>query len=54
MAASTLNVESVTGLLENCLSKLGLEVYPLKVTWWQYFSFYRAAVTPWGLHTGAD
>lgn len=31
MAASTDNVESVTGLLEGCISKHGFEVYPLKV-----------------------
>ncbi|XP_044056776.1 cyanocobalamin reductase / alkylcobalamin dealkylase [Siniperca chuatsi] len=34
MAASTVNVEGITGLLEDCLSKLGFEVYPLKVGWY--------------------
>lgn len=31
MATSTVNVEDVTGVLEASLSKLGFEVYPLKV-----------------------
>ncbi|KAI3368936.1 hypothetical protein L3Q82_025909, partial [Scortum barcoo] len=34
MAASSANVESITGLLEDCLSKLGFEVYPLKIGWY--------------------
>ncbi|XP_053177628.1 cyanocobalamin reductase / alkylcobalamin dealkylase [Scomber japonicus] len=34
MAASIDNVESVTGLLEDCISKHGFEVYPLKVGWY--------------------
>ncbi|XP_040895446.1 cyanocobalamin reductase / alkylcobalamin dealkylase [Toxotes jaculatrix] len=34
MAAASLNVENVTGLLQDCLSKLGFEVYPLKVGWY--------------------
>lgn len=34
MAASTVNVESITSLLEDYLSKFGLEVYPLKVGWY--------------------
>ncbi|XP_036970359.1 cyanocobalamin reductase / alkylcobalamin dealkylase [Acanthopagrus latus] len=34
MAASTVNVENITGLLEDHLSKLGFEVYPLKVGWY--------------------
>ncbi|XP_062252307.1 cyanocobalamin reductase / alkylcobalamin dealkylase [Platichthys flesus] len=34
MAATAQNVESVTGLLENSLSTLGFEVYPLKVGWY--------------------
>lgn len=31
MATTTVNVEDLTGLLEASLSKLGFEVYPLKV-----------------------
>ncbi|KAG7513538.1 methylmalonic aciduria and homocystinuria type C protein [Solea senegalensis] len=34
MAATTLNVDSVIEPLEDSLSKLGLEVYPLKVGWY--------------------
>uniref|UniRef100_A0A8D3DLY2 Cyanocobalamin reductase / alkylcobalamin dealkylase n=1 Tax=Scophthalmus maximus TaxID=52904 RepID=A0A8D3DLY2_SCOMX len=34
MAAATQSVESVTGLLEECLSKQGFEVHPLKVGWY--------------------
>ncbi|XP_042272531.1 cyanocobalamin reductase / alkylcobalamin dealkylase isoform X2 [Thunnus maccoyii] len=34
MAASSDNVGSVTGLLENCVSKHGFEVYPLKIGWY--------------------
>ncbi|XP_008275690.1 cyanocobalamin reductase / alkylcobalamin dealkylase [Stegastes partitus] len=34
MAASTVNVESIRGLLDDCLTKLGFEVYPLKVGWY--------------------
>ncbi|XP_029285031.1 cyanocobalamin reductase / alkylcobalamin dealkylase isoform X1 [Cottoperca gobio] len=34
MAASTANVEGITGLLNECLSKVGFEVYPLKVGWY--------------------
>ncbi|KAK1897343.1 Methylmalonic aciduria and homocystinuria type C protein like [Dissostichus eleginoides] len=34
MAASTANVESITALLDNYLSKVGFEVYPLKVGWY--------------------
>ncbi|XP_028259494.1 cyanocobalamin reductase / alkylcobalamin dealkylase [Parambassis ranga] len=34
MAASTVSVENVTGLLDKYLSKLGFEVYPLKVGWY--------------------
>ncbi|XP_034085721.1 methylmalonic aciduria and homocystinuria type C protein homolog [Gymnodraco acuticeps] len=34
MAASTTNVESITALLDNYLSKVGFEVYPLKVGWY--------------------
>ncbi|XP_022615038.1 methylmalonic aciduria and homocystinuria type C protein [Seriola dumerili] len=34
MAATTLDVQSVTGLLESWLPKLGFEVYPLKVGWY--------------------
>ncbi|XP_041791942.1 cyanocobalamin reductase / alkylcobalamin dealkylase [Chelmon rostratus] len=34
MAASSANVEGITGLLENFLSKFGFEVYPLKVGWY--------------------
>ncbi|XP_034036279.1 methylmalonic aciduria and homocystinuria type C protein homolog [Thalassophryne amazonica] len=34
MAATTVNVEKVTGTLEDSLSKLGFEVYPLKIGWY--------------------
>ncbi|XP_019936101.2 cyanocobalamin reductase / alkylcobalamin dealkylase [Paralichthys olivaceus] len=34
MAATSRSVESVTGLLEDRLSTLGFEVYPLKVGWY--------------------
>ncbi|KAM3619514.1 uncharacterized protein V6R79_009527 [Siganus canaliculatus] len=34
MAASTVNVDGITGLLEGCLAKFGFEVYPLKVGWY--------------------
>ncbi|XP_076582386.1 cyanocobalamin reductase / alkylcobalamin dealkylase isoform X1 [Chaetodon auriga] len=34
MAASTVNVDGITELLENFLSKFGFEVYPLKVGWY--------------------
>ncbi|XP_029939219.1 cyanocobalamin reductase / alkylcobalamin dealkylase [Salarias fasciatus] len=34
MAASIDDVESITGQLDNRLSKLGFEVYPLKVGWY--------------------
>ncbi|XP_037325491.2 cyanocobalamin reductase / alkylcobalamin dealkylase [Pungitius pungitius] len=34
MAASTSNVEDITRLLEEHLSKLGFEIYPLKVGWY--------------------
>ncbi|XP_059196940.1 cyanocobalamin reductase / alkylcobalamin dealkylase [Centropristis striata] len=34
MAASTANVEGITGVLEDYLSKVGFEVYPLKVGWY--------------------
>ncbi|XP_041863371.1 cyanocobalamin reductase / alkylcobalamin dealkylase [Melanotaenia boesemani] len=34
MAASDINVESVIGQLDSCLSKQGFEVYPLKVGWY--------------------
>ncbi|XP_070765472.1 cyanocobalamin reductase / alkylcobalamin dealkylase [Enoplosus armatus] len=34
MAASTVNVEDITGLLGDHLSKLGFEVYPLKAGWY--------------------
>ncbi|XP_054459291.1 cyanocobalamin reductase / alkylcobalamin dealkylase [Anoplopoma fimbria] len=34
MAASTSNVQSVTGLLKDSLSELGFEIYPLKVGWY--------------------
>ncbi|XP_049444178.1 cyanocobalamin reductase / alkylcobalamin dealkylase [Epinephelus fuscoguttatus] len=40
MAASTANVEGITRLLEDYLSKLGFEVYPLKVGW------YNAVLSP--------
>ncbi|XP_013885112.1 cyanocobalamin reductase / alkylcobalamin dealkylase [Austrofundulus limnaeus] len=39
----TSGAESVTGLLDSCLSKLGFEVYPLKVGWYN-------SVLPPGLH----
>ncbi|XP_023120666.2 cyanocobalamin reductase / alkylcobalamin dealkylase [Amphiprion ocellaris] len=34
MAASTDSVDSIRGLLDNSLTKLGFEVYPLKVGWY--------------------
>ncbi|KAM9831893.1 cyanocobalamin reductase / alkylcobalamin dealkylase [Neosynchiropus ocellatus] len=34
MADSTVNMGSITGLLEDCLSKFGFEVHPLKVGWY--------------------
>uniref|UniRef100_A0A8C4DCJ3 Cyanocobalamin reductase / alkylcobalamin dealkylase n=3 Tax=Dicentrarchus labrax TaxID=13489 RepID=A0A8C4DCJ3_DICLA len=34
MAASRVDVEEIRGQLEDCLSKLGFEVYPLKVGWY--------------------
>nr|XP_046247428.1 cyanocobalamin reductase / alkylcobalamin dealkylase [Scatophagus argus] len=34
MAASTVNVGSMTGPLENYLSEFGFEIYPLKVGWY--------------------
>uniref|UniRef100_A0A3Q3VNR5 Cyanocobalamin reductase / alkylcobalamin dealkylase n=1 Tax=Mola mola TaxID=94237 RepID=A0A3Q3VNR5_MOLML len=34
MATFTVNVEDVTGALETNLSKLGFEIYPLKVGWY--------------------
>ncbi|XP_029988191.1 cyanocobalamin reductase / alkylcobalamin dealkylase [Sphaeramia orbicularis] len=36
MAASAGNAASVTKQLEDCLSKLGFEVYPLKVGWYNH------------------
>ncbi|XP_029005009.1 cyanocobalamin reductase / alkylcobalamin dealkylase [Betta splendens] len=43
MAASSANVDSVTGLLKEHLSKCGFEVYPLKVGWYN-------SVLPTSLH----
>ncbi|XP_068449169.1 cyanocobalamin reductase / alkylcobalamin dealkylase [Clinocottus analis] len=34
MAASTADVEGITGLLKDHLSKVGFEIYPLKVGWY--------------------
>ncbi|KAF7203431.1 cyanocobalamin reductase / alkylcobalamin dealkylase [Nothobranchius furzeri] len=34
MEASCVNVDTVLGLLDSCLSKLGFEGYPLKVGWY--------------------